>query len=173
MKIILLLLLFLPFITFSQENDKKKALEIHNKARKLVGVAPLVWSEKLEKQALNYARFLARNNKFKHSKTTSGENLYKESSWEWSSRKNITYTYSDYPLYDASLALYEEKKDYKYSKIRKFRFSTKMIGHYTQMVWEGTKEVGIASVKNNGVVYVVARYYPAGNWIGKYPYKSR
>ena len=160
MKIILLLFL-LPFITFSQENDKKKALEIHNKARKLVGVAPLVWSEKLEKQALNYARFLARNNKFKHSKTKSGENLYK------------AYPYPDYPLYDASLAWYEEKKDYKYSKIRKFRFSTKMIGHYTQMVWEGTKEVGIASVKNNGVVYVVARYYPAGNWIGQYPYKSR
>ncbi len=67
----------------------------------------------------------------------------------------------------------KKKKDYKYSKIRKFRFSTKMVGHYTQMVWDDTKEVGIASVKNNGVVYVVARYYPAGNWIGQYPYKRR
>ena len=77
----------------------------------------------------------------------------------------------DNPLYDASAAWYAEKKHYRYSKIRRFRLSAKMIGHYTQMVWSKTKHVGIASAKSkDGTVYVVARYSPAGNYIGEHPY---
>ena len=39
------------------------------------------------------------------------------------------------------------------------------------MVWKSTKKVGIAyAVSKKGSVYVVARYFPAGNFIGEYPY---
>jgi hypothetical protein len=39
------------------------------------------------------------------------------------------------------------------------------------MVWNDTKRLGIASaVSKNGTVYIVARYYPAGNYLGEYPY---
>jgi len=65
---------------------------------------------------------------------------------------------------------YNEIKDYKYSKVKSNRIGPKT-GHYTQMVWKDTKEVGIASAfSKNGKVYVVARYYPAGNYLGEYPY---
>ena len=36
---------------------------------------------------------------------------------------------------------------------------------------KNTKEVGVASaISKNGKVYVVARYYPVGNYLGEYPY---
>ena len=165
----LLLLLFPALIIGQLDKDKLKALQVHNDARKEVGVAPLVWSEKLEQQALKYAKQIARTNNYKHSKTRDGENLAMFYEYE-ESNKVKTYIYSDTPLYDASMAWYEEIKDYKYSKIKRFRIGPK-IGHYTQMVWKDTKEVGIASaISKNGKVYVVARYYPVGNYLGEYPY---
>ena len=169
MKKTLLLLLFPALIIGQLDKDKLSALQVHNDARNEVGVAPLVWSEKLEEQALKYAKQIARTNNYKHSNTKDGENLAMFYEYE-ESNKVKTYIYSDTPLYDASMAWYEEIKDYKYSKIKRFRIGPK-IGHYTQMVWKDTKEVGIASaISKNGKVYVVARYYPAGNYLGEYPY---
>ena len=165
----LLLFLFPTLILGQLDKDKLSALQVHNDARKEVGVAPLVWSEKLEQQALKYAKQIARTNNYEHSNTKDGENLAMFYEYEESNRVK-TYIYSDTPLYDASMAWYEEIKDYKYSKIKRFRIGPK-IGHYTQMVWKDTKEVGIASaISKNGKVYVVARYYPVGNYLGEYPY---
>ena len=166
---ILLLLLFPTLILGQLDKDKLSALQVHNDARNEVGVSPLVWSEKLEQQALKYAKQIARTNNYEHSNTKDGENLAMFYEYEESNRVK-TYIYSDTPLYDASMAWYEEIKDYKYSKIKRFRIGPK-IGHYTQMVWKDTKEVGIASaISKNGKVYVVARYYPVGNYLGEYPY---
>merc|ERR1711965_34700 len=45
-------------------------------------------------------------------------------------------------------------------------------GHFTQVVWKGTQKLGLglAIGPKNGLdcVYVVGRYLPAGNMIGKY-----
>ena len=165
-----LILLLTPIVLYSQNTeDQTKSLKVHNDARKEVGVPPLAWSKKLEEQALKYAKQIARTNNYKHSNTKDGENLAMYYEYE-KHNKVKTYIYSDTPLYDASVAWYDEIKDYKYSKIKRYRIGMK-IGHYTQMVWKDTKEVGIASaISKNGKVYVVARYYPAGNYLGEYPY---
>ena len=160
-------------LCFSQNTiDKKKALKIHNDARKEVGTNPLVWSEKLEKQALFYAKILARKDgkrRMQHSQTKDGENLTYSYAYEKLKGK-ITPIYSKTPLSDASAGWYEEKKDYKYSKTKRIRVGPP-IGHYTQMVWKDTKEVGISyAISKKGSVYVVARYYPPGNYQGEYPY---
>ena len=44
-------------------------------------------------------------------------------------------------------------------------------GHFTQVVWKNTKEVGfgVASTKDKSRCYVVANYYPAGNYQGQFP----
>ena len=167
--------LFILFasLCFSQNTiDKKKALKIHNDARKEVGTTPLVWSEKLEKQALFYAKILARKDekrRMQHSQTKDGENLTYSYAYEKLKGK-ITPIYSKTPLSDASAGWYEEKKDYKYSKTKRIRVGPP-IGHYTQMVWKDTKEVGISyAISKKGSVYVVARYYPPGNYQGEYPY---
>jgi hypothetical protein len=45
-------------------------------------------------------------------------------------------------------------------------FST---GHFTQMVWKGSKEVGVGKAKTSGgKVIVVASYRPAGNMVGSF-----
>ena len=39
------------------------------------------------------------------------------------------------------------------------------------MIWKNTTEVGMAmAVSSSGKTYVVARYSPAGNYSGEYPY---
>ena len=123
-------------LCFSQNTiDKKKALKIHNDARKEVGTNPLVWSEKLEKQALFYAKILARKDekrRMQHSQTKDGENLTYSYAYEKLKGK-ITPIYSKTPLSDASAGWYDEKKDYKYSKIKRIRVGPP-IRHYTQMV---------------------------------------
>jgi hypothetical protein len=73
-----------------------------------------------------------------------------------------------YSLLDASKSWYEEKQQYRYGPISNFSDGT---GHYTQMVWKETKEMGlgVAYTKKGGII-VVASYYPAGNFIGQLPY---
>lgn len=42
-------------------------------------------------------------------------------------------------------------------------------GHFTQVVWKDSKELGVGCTKaKNGKIYVVANYYPPGNYIGCY-----
>ena len=168
----LLILLCFSIFSFSQNTeDQALALKVHNNARKDVGVKALKWSKKLEKEALNYAKLLAKKeNKLTHSKRTrNGENLamFYESVYSLGKKTSL---YSATPLYDASIEWYNEIKNYKYSKIKRYRIGPAIL-HYTQMIWKNTREVGIASaVSRNGKVYVVARYYPRGNYLGERPY---
>ena len=173
MKKILFIITFIPLFCFSQSTeDKRKALKIHNDAREDVGSPPLVWSSKLEKQALLYAKILARKDekkRMKNSETNDGENMTYSYSAEIINKVTAP-TFSKTPLADASLGWYEEISDYRYSKVKKRRVGPP-IGHYTQMVWKDTRQVGIAyAISKKGSVYVVARYYPAGNFVGEYPY---
>ena len=42
-------------------------------------------------------------------------------------------------------------------------------GHFTQMVWKGSKEMGIGKAKTSGnKCIVVASYRPAGNIVGHF-----
>ena len=71
---------------------------------------------------------------------------------------------------------YEEEKDYNYdtgSKTAACESNPKcMIGHFTQVVWNGSTKLGIgkANGKKNGMfcTWAVARYTPPGNYQGKY-----
>lgn len=42
-------------------------------------------------------------------------------------------------------------------------------GHFTQVVWKASRELGVGVEKNrNGQIFVVASYWPAGNYIGSF-----
>jgi hypothetical protein len=42
-------------------------------------------------------------------------------------------------------------------------------GHFSQVVWRDSKELGVAFAKSrNGTIYVVANYSPPGNVTGRY-----
>ncbi len=64
---------------------------------------------------------------------------------------------------------YGEKEKYTYSKLGEGNWME--TGHYTQMIWKNTTEigVGIATCPSGGVI-VVANYNPPGNFSGEYPY---
>jgi len=42
------------------------------------------------------------------------------------------------------------------------------IGHFTQIVWKNTSEMGIAMAKRDGTCVIVACYHPRGNIVGQF-----
>lgn len=142
------------------QEDRKEALELHNAARREVGVeVDLAWSPNLAAQAQGYAETLARSGRFEHAPDVAeGENLF----WFEDSEQAR-------PAAEASEGWYAEKADYRYGPVPA-RAGRKMVGHYTQMVWRETREVGIGMAQSKHGLYVVARYSPAGNIVGEKPY---
>ncbi|KAL8924400.1 MAG: hypothetical protein Q9172_002702 [Xanthocarpia lactea] len=148
--------------------DEKKALQIHNQARRDAskssghGRPDLVWDNKLEKDAIAYAEHLCRANKgLQHSsgdqRPNQGENLY------WSKPNGS--------LEAASKGWMDEKKNYHGQKIGEGDFGS--YGHYTQAIWPSTTKIGVGMARDSdGGRFVVARYSPPGNWSGKDAYKG-
>lgn len=59
---------------------------------------------------------------------------------------------------------YEEAANYNYNE--DFQQGK---GHFAQLVWSGTREVGFGRARAaDGKWYAVANYYPAGNYIGQF-----
>src|SRR5215831_355151 len=126
--------------------DDKTILDIHNRERAAVGVPPLVWSDKLAADAKPWAEHLANLNQGKsldeltqddlvHSTGTGqGENL----AYKWNAGTGHVSPPSAESLVQGSNSWVAEKS------------WTPMGGHYTQMVWKNTKEVGCAIVTSNG-----------------------
>lgn len=142
----------------------QQVLDHHNKIRKMVKVPPLQYSASLSVYAQQWAEHLASGgSRIYHSECIHpdgrklGENIF------WGS------SFSYYSPVDASKSWYEEKSDYTYAPIGVS--VNKKVGHYTQMVWKDTREMGlgVAQTKQGGII-VVASYYPAGNMVGSYPY---
>ncbi len=137
--------------------DYQDALELHNNARKDVGVEPLIWSEQLAREAQRYASEMARTGKFEHAEVDDGENLY------WHSAEINS------PGVAASNAWIEEKSEYNHRG--NWNDNWQAAGHYTQIVWRSTTHMGLGvAVSNSGETYVVARYNPPGNFFGEKPY---
>ena len=66
----------------------------------------------------------------------------------------------------ATNSWYREIKDYDYSG----NFSVET-GHFTQLVWRSTKEVGFGkTIDKNGKSFVVANYFPCGNTPGTFDF---
>ena len=61
---------------------------------------------------------------------------------------------------------YDEIKDYDFNNPG-FSSGT---GHFTQVVWVDSVELGVAkATAKNGMQFVVARYFPPGNILGRFP----
>jgi uncharacterized protein YkwD len=176
MRILFYLLLIISQQTFAQgvpqqtgsqisQIDAQKFLDHHNKVRKEVGAEKLTWSNSLSAYAQQWADQLAqyKNCRLVHSDgidnsgKSIGENLF------WGSDKTV------YKPNDASISWYEEISNYRGQPIGGPGFGK--YGHYTQMIWKTTKEVGVGvAYCSNGGIIVCANYYPAGNFTGQTPY---
>jgi pathogenesis-related protein 1 len=148
-----------------KKKDAEAILAHHNTARTEVGASPLTWSASLAAYAQKWADYLAKknNNTIEH-RENAGENgkRYGENIF-WGSSATV------YPPVQASYEWYGEKKLYKYRKVNGTNWHK--TGHYTQMIWKETREVGVGvAVSPNGAIIVVANYYPAGNVLNEFPY---
>lgn len=156
--ILLVLLFYLSLMeVFSQPltlEQKDLFISRHNYWRNMTGAADLIWSDELAAEAQKYADFLAfRCNVLKHSNNDDyGENLY------WGNRIN--------PVEVIDLWA-GERIYYRREKIT--ARGAEKYGHYTQIIWPLTTEVGCAfSQCSNGYYhFCVCKYNPAGNYIGQ------
>jgi len=137
-------------------------LQLHNQARAEVGVSPLMWSKELAIYAQEWADHLASTQcRLEHRPPSDreeheyGENLFMG-------------TAGYYGVADAVKAWEDEKIYYKGEPLNSSNWDD--AGHYTQIVWENTKEVGCAKVACKGNIIVVCNYDPPGNILGQKPY---
>lgn len=130
--------------------------------RKFHGCHPLKLSESLGARAQSWAEHLTDSDSYRHSvdrrRVGVGENLAFR--WYTSGGKR--------PKGDEIADVwYNEVKDYSWEipEINLTRFA----GHFTQLIWAGTTQVGFGvAADGKGKVTVVAQYQTAGNVIGEY-----
>jgi len=136
----------------------ERLLIAHNRERDRVGVPRLMWSAKLASEAQAWADDLARTNRFEHSqqRNDAGENLWMGPAQRYSAEQMIS-GFTD---------------EVRYFRAGQFpnvsnTGSWHDVGHYTQLIWRGTQQVGCAVSRGQRNDVLVCRYFPAGNVIGQ------
>ncbi len=154
------------------DDFQKTILERHNYYRGIAGIPLMKWNPGIAQNAQKWANQLkGRGCKMAHSSHSFrgdvaghsylGENLY----WAWSSATVTP---------DASRA--QNSVDSWYSEIADFQYSAKgtncplrgkkgMIGHFTQLMWDKSVELGCAHAVCGGTsLVIVCQYGPGGNF---------
>lgn len=138
----------------------QELLATHNRYRQAVGVDPLAWSDSLANSAQQWANHLAATNSFEHSQGNYGENLWMGSAGRYS--------------YTRMVQAWGDEQEYFIPGEPFPNVSTTGnwadVGHYTQIVWADTREVGCATARANGWDYLVCQYNPPGNFRGERPF---
>ncbi len=134
-------------------------LKSHNDERAVFGSMPLKWNSQLEADAKAWADNLARRDVMQHAshdvRKGAGENI-------WVGTRG---RYTPHQMIDAFI---REKSDFKpgvFPDVTKSG-NWQSVGHYTQLVWPETREVGCAIAENRMDEFLVCRYLPAGNFRG-------
>lgn len=140
-------------VTTISKQQAQEALDVHNNERKSLGIPPLKWSVKLSQVAQGWANELVKSGcGLEHSSIGYGENLF--GGWG-----------AVYTAKDASIAWLDEKSEFS-----KYGWWPEA-GHYSQMIWSSTQEIGMAvGTCPDGSMVIVAEYSEAGNYEGESPY---
>jgi hypothetical protein len=134
-------------------------LDTHNTERARFGAEPLSWSPRLAREAQQWAEVLAREGRMRHASNDerggAGENLWMGSAGAYPARFMVD-------------AFIEEKQHFRAGTFPHISHTGNWrdVGHYTQVVWPGTRELGCAVARNTRDDFLVCRYWPAGNTYG-------
>ena len=132
-------------------------LAAHNAYRENLGLPPLHWSNRLAVQAQRWADHLAEIGQLEHSGP--GQNLAMATAGTmsltqlvdlWGSEQ-ANFTDGDFPAISTTGNWADA-------------------GHYSQMVWKTTTEVGCGFAEGNGLDVLVCDYDPPGNVMGERAY---
>jgi pathogenesis-related protein 1 len=144
--------------TVSAGGLSREMLTAHNRVRSRVAVPPLAWSGEIAAVAQQWADHLLTTGRFVHRpKAQYGENLYE-----------VRGTAGGATPAQVVAGWAGEVKDY--DAARNTCRAGAMCGHYTQLVWRDTKQVGCAVARQRTREVWVCNYGPPGNWIGERPY---
>lgn len=135
----------------------REMLEAHNQWRQRTGIPPLTWSDDLAKHAQAWANHLANDNfrLYHRPNNPYGENL------TWAAHQKLSPT-------EVVNMWGDEIKHYDYETNR----CSAVCGHYTQLVWQKTTEVGCANIRSGPQEIWVCNYNPPGNYRGQKPYQA-
>lgn len=135
--------------------NQSSFLNIHNSYRAQHCTAPLSWSSRLAARAKAWANQLASECRFalRHSIKGGGENA-----WAGEGRR--------FSVNEMVGSWYAEHRNYNYASGRSN--GRGIIGHFTQMMWSGSKRLGCGIARCGNKSYAVCQYGPPGNFIGSY-----
>ncbi|RHW16601.1 hypothetical protein D1610_14490 [Sphingomonas gilva] len=136
-------------------------LDQHNRARAEHGLPPLRWNPALAEAARAYAAELAAAGAFEHSEDDGddpqGENLWMGTREAYGFDEMVAHWVSEKANFRRDAPNMSATGDLS------------DVGHYTQIVWKDTREVGCGVASDAADDYLVCRYYPAGNVEGEDP----
>ena len=139
--------------TMAAGSFSREMLTAHNNIRAEMELHPLQWSSELAAYSQKWANSLiAKNGAAHNSKSPYGENILVT---------GLGSTPSTVVTEWAS-----ESQDYTYRS----NTCNGDCGHYTQLVWRSTREVGCAMAHNGQREIWVCSYDPPGNYEGEWPY---
>ncbi len=146
----------------SSDSFTDDILATHNHYRAEVGVPPLTWSDTLANHAQEWANYLA---------SQGGQTL--EHSQGHDEGENLWIGTSGHFNYADMIGMWGDERQFFVSGTFPDVSSTGSwfdVGHYTQIVWRDTTEVGCAMASAGGNDILVCRYNPVGNYIGRSVY---
>ncbi|RKO97816.1 hypothetical protein CXG81DRAFT_5762, partial [Caulochytrium protostelioides] len=126
-----------------------------NAARAFEGAWAMAWNASLAETACGWSETQARKRLMHHSTLGYGENLYS------TSRGGDTSC-------SVAVAAWVAEKVFYASGMPVGGDGVHDYGHFTQVVWPGTKQVGCCSATaDDGATYWTCEYHPAGNVLGQ------
>jgi len=131
-----------PVVAPAPEGDDQKCLDAHNQFRASHGAPALTWNQDMA----NYARDNTQDCNMHHTGGPYGENL--------------AFGYGD--VVAAVTAWYDEKSQYDAGNPG-FQMAT---GHFTQLIWKATTEIGCYNRQCGGSQYLMCEYVTPGNVVG-------
>ena len=141
----------------------QRILAAHNQERQQLGLEPLSWNDALAGSAKAWADHLASTGRFEHAPENrgapEGENLWAGTRGYYSPEEMVQ-------------AWAREKRFFQPGLFPENSTTGQVedVGHYTQMVWRATTQIGCAKATGTSEDILVCRYAEAGNYIGERPF---
>ncbi|KAF2532716.1 hypothetical protein F2Q70_00033456 [Brassica cretica] len=142
-------------VPLKAQDSQQDYLDVHNRARRAVGVDQIRWHADVANYARRYAQQRRGDCRLTKSGGPYGENLARSSG-------NLSGA--------AAVRLWVNEKDDYFYNSNTCR-SGKACDHYKQVVWRNSVRVGCAKARcDNGGTFIICCYDPPGNIGGRRPY---